>query len=147
MRQDKSTEPCTFSFVTPTAASAAGTPPRRKGVHATPSVVFGSGSSVGNARRAESRYRLSLLLARDVLTTARRLRVTSRGPKLDFYKALASVQEILILSHRAPRVSLHRREPDGTWTSQEVSEAGSIELRSVGATLALDEVYRDFGSE
>lgn len=87
------------------------------------------------------------ILARDVLTTARRLRVTSRGPKLDFYKALASVQEILILSHRAPRVSLHRREPDGTWTSQEVSEAGSIELRSVGATLALDEVHRDFGSE
>lgn len=51
------------------------------------------------------------------------------------------MHEILILSHRAPRVSLHRREPDGTWTSQEVSDDGSIEVRSVGATLALDEVY------
>src|SRR2546427_1603674 len=42
-----------------------------------------------------------------------------RGEKLRHYKSLPSVQEILIVSHREPRVTIHRRESDGRWSTSE----------------------------
>src|SRR5205823_7312286 len=39
-----------------------------------------------------------------------------RGEKLRHYKSLPSVQEILVVSHREPRITLHRRESGGNWS-------------------------------
>ena len=70
-----------------------------------------------------------------------------QGAKLEFYKTLPSVREVLILSHHGPRATLHRRGQDGAWTVHEAVQGGVIEVQSVGASLAMDEVYRDFAAD
>ncbi|MCC6666350.1 MAG: Uma2 family endonuclease [Polyangiaceae bacterium] len=70
-----------------------------------------------------------------------------RGAKLGFYKGLPSVREVLILSHQTPHAALHRRGPDGTWAVLEAVAGEAIEIVSVGASLAIDDVYRDFGAD
>ena len=70
-----------------------------------------------------------------------------QGAKLEFYKPLPSVREVLILSHHVPRATLHRRGQDGAWTVHEAVQGGVIEVQSVGASLAMDEVYRDFAAD
>lgn len=69
-----------------------------------------------------------------------------RGTKVEIYGSLSSVREILILSHSAPHVVIHRRLADGSWTSEEATQGGTIEVRAVGATLGVDEIYRDAGA-
>lgn len=65
-----------------------------------------------------------------------------RGEKLRHYQQLPSVSEILIVSHRAPRVTLHRRDPSG-WTVIESGAGDSLDLSSVGVKLNVDSLYRD----
>jgi len=64
------------------------------------------------------------------------------GEKLRHYQAIRSAQEILILSHREPRISLHRRDGD-SWTSSEHVAGGTVPVRSIGGSLRVDDVYRD----
>ncbi len=70
-----------------------------------------------------------------------------RGTKLEIYKNLPTLREVLILSHTKPLIVIHRRGVDGTWTTQEAELGESVEVESVGAKLAVDEIYRDFESE
>jgi Uma2 family endonuclease len=65
-----------------------------------------------------------------------------RGEKLRHYKGLPSLREVLIVSHRTPELTLHRRE-DASWTTISVVPGGVLELVSVAVRLAVDEVYRD----
>jgi Uma2 family endonuclease len=65
-----------------------------------------------------------------------------RGEKLRHYKSLASVREVLIVSHRSPELTLHRREDSG-WTVITAGPGGVLELASVPARIAVDEVYRE----
>ena len=65
-----------------------------------------------------------------------------RGEKLRHYQAIASAKEILILSHREPRVTLHRRV-EGEWTSLEAAQGESIALQSIGGLVQVDDLYRD----
>jgi Uma2 family endonuclease len=65
-----------------------------------------------------------------------------RGEKLRHYRSLSSLQEILIVSHREPQITIHRRESDGRWSTSEAARGGSVKLNSVAANLAVDEVYR-----
>jgi hypothetical protein len=65
-----------------------------------------------------------------------------RGEKLRHYKSLPSLREVLFVSHRAPHLTLHRRgDPDWTVTTAETGAV--LDLASVGARIAVDEVYRD----
>jgi Uma2 family endonuclease len=65
-----------------------------------------------------------------------------RGEKLRHYKSLPSLREVLFVSHRAPHLTLHRRgDPDWTVTTAETGAV--LGLASVGARVAVDEVYRD----
>lgn len=66
-----------------------------------------------------------------------------RGEKLRNYQQLPSLREVLIISHREPRVTLVRREEDGGWTSSDVRGGQSVSLASVGMSLAVDDLYRD----
>ncbi len=66
-----------------------------------------------------------------------------RGPKLDQYKRLPSVQEVLLVSHRQRHLALHRRAPDGTWSVHEVEPGQTLELLSIGGKLDVNDVYRD----
>jgi Uma2 family endonuclease len=65
-----------------------------------------------------------------------------RGDKVRHYKTLPSLREVLIVSHRAPELTLHRRE-DAGWTVTTSGAGGSLELACVPARLAVDDVYRE----
>jgi Uma2 family endonuclease len=66
-----------------------------------------------------------------------------RGEKLRHYKSLPSVREVLIVSHHAPQLSLHRRGDGDEWTVATAGSGGSVELASVAARVAVDDLYRD----
>ena len=63
------------------------------------------------------------------------------GEKLRHYQALPSAREVLVLSHRAPELTLHRRE-ETTWTVIRAGRGEAVELRSVAARIAVDDVYQ-----
>jgi Uma2 family endonuclease len=65
-----------------------------------------------------------------------------RGAKLRHYQNLASVREVLIVSHRRPELTVYGRETDG-WTERTAGSSDAIELDCIAARLAVDEVYRD----
>lgn len=61
------------------------------------------------------------------------------------YATIPSLAEILIVSSTACAADLLRRRPDGSWPEKADRIAGSdmLELRSVGLSVPLSEVYRD----
>ena len=65
-----------------------------------------------------------------------------RGEKLRHFKQLASLREVLLVSHREPRLTLHRREA-AEWIVVEARRGETIALEATAAHLAVDEVYRD----
>ncbi len=65
-----------------------------------------------------------------------------RGEKLRHYKGLPSLREVLIVSHRSPDLTLHRRS-DAGWTVTTAGAGAVLELASVTARIAVDEVYRE----
>src|SRR5207247_1646564 len=54
-----------------------------------------------------------------------------RGEKLTHYQRLPSVKEVLFVSHRRPALLLHRRRPDGGWSSIDAAAGQTLELSSV----------------
>jgi Uma2 family endonuclease len=64
-----------------------------------------------------------------------------RGEKLRHYRQLPSLQEVLIVSHREPRVTLVAREQD-QWTSDDYRAGQSVPLRTLGRSVAVDDLYR-----
>ncbi len=66
-----------------------------------------------------------------------------RGEKLRHYKLIPSVREILIVSHRGPRITVHRRIAGDEWAVQELTRGEFVELTSVAGQLRVDDVYRD----
>ncbi len=65
-----------------------------------------------------------------------------RGEKLRHYQQLPSVREVLIVSHREPRLALHRREGE-SWRVLSAGRGETVTLDSIGGGIAVDEVYRD----
>ncbi len=63
-----------------------------------------------------------------------------RGEKLVTYRRIASLQEIVLVAQDVRSVEVYSRTGDGLWTLREVTE-GSLPLASVGAEIALDELY------
>ncbi len=65
-----------------------------------------------------------------------------RGEKLAHYKQIPSLREVVLVDHAARALEIWRRDDKGVWSSAEVRD-GDVRLESVGATVALDDVYRD----
>ena len=63
-----------------------------------------------------------------------------RGDKLGHFKQIASVMEILILSHSEPWIEGWSRN-GGAWTRADARSGDRVELRSVGCTLDVSAVY------
>jgi len=63
-----------------------------------------------------------------------------RGEKLRHYKQLASIREVLIVSHREPKLTLHRRTDDA-WEVLNARAGATFELASLAARLTADDVY------
>ncbi|HJQ36718.1 MAG TPA: Uma2 family endonuclease [Thermoanaerobaculia bacterium] len=66
-----------------------------------------------------------------------------RGEKLRQYQTIPELKEILIVSHREPRVSIHRRMDQHRWTSLEAIAGESVKLESIGGVFQVDDLYRD----
>ncbi len=65
-----------------------------------------------------------------------------RGEKLRHYQSIPSLREVLIVSHREPRITLYRRE-DNVWSSSEAVAGGEVSLQSIGGVIRVDDIYRD----
>jgi Uma2 family endonuclease len=65
-----------------------------------------------------------------------------RGLKLDHYRRIPSLREVLIASHREPRLTVHRREGE-EWISVSAGPGEALALASLGGRIAVDDVYRD----
>jgi Uma2 family endonuclease len=61
-----------------------------------------------------------------------------RGRKFQDYRTLASLREYVLIAQDSPRIEHFLRQDNGTWLFSDAS----IELPSIGCTLALADVYR-----
>ena len=73
------------------------------------------------------------------LTTAEHY---DRGEKVEQYKLLPTIREVLIVSHSERWLVLHRREAEG-WKTVEVRDGQTLQLAIGGVRLNVDDVYRD----
>lgn len=64
--------------------------------------------------------------------------------KLDEYQTIAELEEYVLIDSRRASVRVYRRSGTAFMTAPAVI-SGSIELRSLDITLALDEIYEDAG--
>lgn len=64
------------------------------------------------------------------------------GFKLDAYSSIPSLEEYIVVSHRERRITVHHRRAGEEWTATVGVRGGIVEVRSLGMTLAIDEVYR-----
>ncbi|MGH7619805.1 MAG: Uma2 family endonuclease [Gemmatimonadaceae bacterium] len=78
-----------------------------------------------------------------VEVTSRSTRRIDRGEKLDAYRRMPSLRAYLIVDQTRRRVSHHWRDADGTWMSEEITDAGTIDLPCAKTRLTLDEIYED----
>jgi Uma2 family endonuclease len=62
-----------------------------------------------------------------------------RGAKLDHYKTIASLSEILLVAHDKREVEIFRREEDGTWSQRTVSEPANAHVVTLDVELPLAE--------
>lgn len=65
-----------------------------------------------------------------------------RGEKQRYYRAIPSLREMLIVSHREARVTLLRRTEAG-WDTLEARSGETLTLASLATALAVDDLYRD----
>ncbi|MBX3228701.1 MAG: Uma2 family endonuclease [Labilithrix sp.] len=65
-----------------------------------------------------------------------------RGAKLEHYKTILSLEEIVLVAHDKQEIAIVRREAE-TWSTHVVREHGTVTLLSLDVSLPLDEVYRD----
>lgn len=65
------------------------------------------------------------------------------GFKLDAYRTIPSLREVILVSHRERRITVHRRDAAGSWTARVAIAGGRIAIESLGAELVVDSVYRN----
>jgi Uma2 family endonuclease len=65
------------------------------------------------------------------------------GVKLDAYKTIPTLREVIIVSHRERRITVHRREEADAWTMRVAIAGGRVTVESLGAELIVDAIYRN----
>jgi Uma2 family endonuclease len=65
------------------------------------------------------------------------------GDKLEAYRTIPTVREVIIVSHRERRITVHRRDDAGTWSMRVAITGGSVVVESLGARLVVDAIYRN----
>lgn len=74
--------------------------------------------------------------------TSRNTEAYDRGEKLEHYRRIGSLQEVVLVSHRERRVEVWRRSGD-VWAMDAFAGEQEASLPSLGAALPLAELYRD----
>ena len=65
-----------------------------------------------------------------------------RGEKLEAYKLLVSLQEVVFVAHSEQRIDIVRRE-GGRWVTESYQPGQAANLASIGCVVDVDDVYRD----
>jgi len=65
------------------------------------------------------------------------------GAKLELYKTIPALREVILVSHRERRITIHRRDSSGTWVMRVAIGGGRITIESLDAELIVDAVYRN----
>ncbi len=76
-----------------------------------------------------------------VEVTSRSTEDYDRGDKLEHYKRIPSLAQVVIVSHRERSVDLWTRNADGTWTSATAREGSVAVLASINARIDVRELY------
>lgn len=66
-----------------------------------------------------------------------------RGEKLEHYQRIATLREIVFVSHEEQRLDLVRRGADGGWLRLAAGPGETLQLESLDCELHVDEVYRN----
>jgi Uma2 family endonuclease len=66
-----------------------------------------------------------------------------RGEKLENYKKIPSLREVLIVAHAEPRVDVWRRVSGGEWEVESAGPGGGARLQSLSSELGVAEIYRN----
>jgi Uma2 family endonuclease len=66
-----------------------------------------------------------------------------RGEKLEHYRQIAAAREVVLVSHREPRLEIWRRNTAGTWSSAAIEAGACARLESIGCEIAVDDLYRN----
>ena len=66
-----------------------------------------------------------------------------RGRKFEYYCSVESISEYLLVSSERVRAELFTRQPDGRWLMTAARMEDTLDLESVGAHLALAELYEN----
>lgn len=64
-----------------------------------------------------------------------------RGTKFAHYRHLASLREYVLVAQHERRIEVYRRNPEGRFELFEAGAGETFELTSIGATVAVDEIY------
>jgi Uma2 family endonuclease len=66
-----------------------------------------------------------------------------RGAKLEHYKTIPSLGEVLLVALDRREITVVRRAADGSWSHETVSENGAAPSATLNVDLSLAEIYRD----
>jgi Uma2 family endonuclease len=66
-----------------------------------------------------------------------------RGEKFAHYRRIPSLREYVLVAQRGRRIEVYQRNDAGRWELYDAGTGETVELASIGCTLAVDEVYRD----
>jgi Uma2 family endonuclease len=66
-----------------------------------------------------------------------------RGEKLDYYRSIPTVREVVLVDHARPSIEVVRRGDDGTWSTVAFGPGEAAHLDSIDAELSVDDVFRD----
>lgn len=64
-----------------------------------------------------------------------------RGEKLESYQRIASLEAVVLVSHREQLMEVFEREADSTWRRSEARPGASLKLGGLGATLDVADIY------
>ena len=69
---------------------------------------------------------------------------SDREGKFAAYQAIATFSEYLLIAQDAPHVTHYKRQPDGRWAREDVTDMETaLTLDAIGCTLTLRDVYED----
>lgn len=64
------------------------------------------------------------------------------GAKLEAYQTIPTLREVILVSHRERRITVHRRDPAGTRSMRVAISGGRVAVESLGTELIVDAIYR-----
>ena len=65
------------------------------------------------------------------------------GDKLEAYRTIPILRDVILVSHRERRITIHHRDAAGSWTMRAAIAGGRVIVESLGAELVVDTIYRN----